>query len=194
MDKIKLQTKGQEANTYTIHYSCDRFYDGGAVAPTICCISMTNLKSGELHTFALQNYVVEGKCLIEAEKQLLVDFVNFYKSLKNPILVHWQMGSSEYGFKAINARCENFGLYDLSFLNAKTIDLDDYIYFSLYVTLKKCDCDSPYILYGKDEVYYFNKRNYNAIKFSTEAKSVGLNNLLKLIVKDKIDFDLLGND
>ena len=57
MDKIKLLTKGQEANTYSIHYSCNGFYDGGAVAPTICCIALTNLKSGELHTFALQNYI-----------------------------------------------------------------------------------------------------------------------------------------
>ena len=194
MDKIKLQTKGQEANTYSIHYSCDGFYDGGAVAPTICCIALTNLKSGELHTFALHNYVIEGKCLIEAEKQLLTDFVNFYNNLKNPIFVHWRMNGSEFGFKAINARCENYGIYNLSFLNIKTIDLDFYIYVSLNEALKRCDCSNPYILYGKDEVYYFNKRNYNAIRLSTESKSLGINNILKLIIKDKVDVDLFEED
>ncbi|MBQ8634898.1 hypothetical protein IJ425_01940 [bacterium] len=193
MDKIKLLTKGQEANTYCIHYSSSGFYDGGAIAPTICCIAMTNLKTGELHTFALQNYIVEGKCLIEAEKQLLTDFANFYNSLKNPILVHWRMNSPEFGFKAINARCENYGICNLSFLNSKNLDLDFYIYLSLSEILKRCDYVSPYLLYGKIEADFFNKRNYNAVKLSTEAKSLGINSLLKLIIKDKLDFDVLEN-
>ena len=191
MDKIKLLTKGQEANTYSIHYSCNGFYDGGAVAPTICCIALTNLKSGELHTFALQNYVVEGKCLIEAEKQLLSDFSNFYNSIKNPVLVNWRMNSSEFGFKAIIARCENYGIYNLSFMNTKNIDLYRYLQFPLHNILKSNNYNSPYLLNGKDEAIYFNKRNYNAVKLSTEAKSIGINEFLKLIIKDKVDFDLL---
>lgn len=194
MDKIKLLTKGQEANTYSIHYSCNGLYDGGAVAPTICCIALTNLKTNELHTFALQNYVAEGKCLIEAEKQLLSDFVNFYNGLKNPLFVHWRMNSSEFGFKAINARCENYGIYNLSFLKLKTIDLNFYIYLSFNNVLKRYDCDNPYLLSGKDELYYFNKRNYNAVKLSTEAKSLGINSILKLIIKDKVDFALCEDD
>ena len=191
MDKIKLLTKGQEGNTHSIHYSSNGFYDGGAVAPTICCIALTNLKTEELHTFALQNYIVEGKCLIDSEKQLLTDFTNFYNSLKNPILVNWRMDSSEFGFKVINARCENFGIYNLSFLNAKSLNLSDYFHIAFGKILKITDCDSPYLLSGRDESDYFDMRNYNAVKLSTEAKSIGLNNLLKMIIKDKVDFDLL---
>ena len=191
MDKIKLLTKGQEANTYSIHYSCNGFYDGGAVAPTICCIALTNLKSGELHTFALQNYIIEGKCLIEAEKQLLNDFTNFYNNLKNPILVNWRMDGSEFGFKAINARCENYGIYNLSFLNARSLNLYRRFHITFENLLKINDCDSPYLLSGRDESDYFDMRNYNAVKLSTESKSIGLNKLLNLIIKDKVDFDLL---
>ena len=194
MDKIKLLTKGQEANTYSIHYSCNGFYDGGAVAPTICCIALTNLKSGELHTFALHNYIIEGKCLMDAEKQLLTDFTNFYNSIKKPILVNWRMNSAEFGFKAINARCENYGIYNLSFLKAKTIDLHPYIRIALQHILRINDCDSPYLLSGRDEADYFDKRNYNAVKLSTEVKSIGINELLKLIIKDKADMDVYDID
>ena len=57
--------------------------------------------------------------------------------------------------------------------------------------LKITDCDSPYLLSGRDESDYFDMRNYNAVKLSTEAKSIGLNKVLKLMIKDKVDFDLL---
>ena len=124
MDEIRLLIKGKERETYSIHYSCNGFYSGGAVAPTLCCIAMTNLKTQEKHTFALDNYIIEGKCLIEAEKQLLIDFVNFFNKLKNPILIHWRMDDLEYGFKAIIARCENYGIYDVSFSDTRNIKLD----------------------------------------------------------------------
>ena len=65
MDEIKLLIKGREQNTFAIHYSCDGFYDGGAIAPTICTIAMRNIKTNELHTFALANYILAGKCIIE---------------------------------------------------------------------------------------------------------------------------------
>ncbi len=39
MDDIKLSIKKQEQNTFTIHYSCNGFYDGGALAPMICSIT-----------------------------------------------------------------------------------------------------------------------------------------------------------
>ena len=120
---------------------------------------------------------------------MLADFVNFYNNIKNPILVRWRMNGTEFGFKAIGARRENFGIYDLSFLNAKSIDLHQYLYYSLQDILKANDCDSPYFLGGKEEAIYFDKRNYNAVKLSTESKSIGINNLLKLIIKDKIEIN-----
>ena len=82
MDEIRLLIKGKEKETYAIHYSCEGFYTGDAVAPSICCIAMVNLKTNEKHIFALHNYIKEGKCLIEAEKQLLSDFMNFFNILK----------------------------------------------------------------------------------------------------------------
>lgn len=107
MDDIKLLIKGREKDTFAIHYACSGFYNGGAIAPTICSIVLTNIKSCEKHIFALHNYIIEGKCIIDAEKQLLTDFTTFFNTLKNPILVHWNMCGLEYGFKAIRGRGEN---------------------------------------------------------------------------------------
>lgn len=189
MDKLKLLIKGQEKETYSIHYSCDGFYTGGAVAPTICCIALTNLKTQETHSFALHNYIITGKCLIDAEKELLSDFVKFYNGLKSPVFIHWHMEDLEYGFKAILARCENFGIYDLSFSKLKNISLNDYFYSSLLAILEKYQCSSVDIMNGKKESECFEKRNFNAIKLSTEAKSQGIIKFVNYALKHSIDFN-----
>jgi hypothetical protein len=191
MDDIKLLIKGQEKNSFVIHYSCNGFYGGGSVAPTVCAIAIVNLKTNELHSFSLQDYIIQGKCLIEAEKQLLVDFINFFNNLKNPIFIHWNMTGLEYGFKAIRARCENFGFYDFSFNDLKTIDFNLVTSRSLIWLLKEYYCDSLDILSGKEELSCFEKRNYNAVKLSTEAKTKGLRKVVNLFLKDEIDFGIV---
>ena len=190
MDEIRLLIKGKERETYSIHYSCDGFYYGGAIAPTICCIAMTNLKTSEKHVFALHNYILEGKCLIDAEKQLLIDFVNFFNKLKNPILIHWRMDDLEYGFKAIIARAENYGIYDISFSETKNINFSDSFYNGLTTVLNRYQCSSLDILDGKAEASCFNQRNYRAVKLSTTAKSTGLVKLLNYALKNGIDFNM----
>ena len=189
MDDIKLQIKGREKETFAIHYACSGFYGGGAIAPTICSIVLTNIKTNEVHTFALQNYIVEGKCIIDAEKQLLTDFATFFEALKNPILIHWKMNGLEYGFKAITGRCENYGIYNLSFSDVDTIDLEDIMFYSLQGALAKNNCASADILGGKEEANCFNQRNYNAVKLSTVAKSKGLAKLVKKMLSDTSEID-----
>lgn len=190
MDEVRLLIKGKEKETHAIHYSCSGFYNGSAIAPTICCITMTNLKTLEKNIFALHNYIIDSKCLIEAEKQLLLDFINYFKSLKNPILIHWRMSDLDYGFKAIYARCENFGMYDISFSDIRNINLSEHItYCSLLSILEHYQCSSPDILSGKEELLCFNHRNYNAVKLSTTAKSSGIAKLLNYAIKNSIDFN-----
>ncbi len=189
MDDIRLLIKGKEHETYSIHYSCSGFYNGGAIAPTICCIAMTNFMSQEKHVFSLHRYMIEGKSLIDSERQLLLDFVTFFNNLKNPILFHWRMDSLEYGFKAIFARCENYGFYDVSFSELKNVNLNDYFYSCLLSTLEQYQCSSLDILSGKEESTCFNQRNYNAVKLSTISKSVGMAKLLNYVIKNGFDFN-----
>lgn len=98
------------------------------------------------------------------------------------------MDGLEYGFKAITARCENYGIYDISFSKVKNINLEDYSALSLQKTLERYQCNSVDFLSGKDEASCFEKRNYNAVKLSTVAKSVGIIQLLNLALKNSIDF------
>ena len=188
MYEIKLQIKGREQCTYAIHYSCDGFYNGEAYAPAICSIAVINYATKELYSFALNNYLVQGKSLIESERQLLKDFVDFYKNLSNPIFVHWNMDGLEFGFNAIRARAENFGLYCFDITKIKDYNLCKVFHTNLITSLEQNNCKRVTVLNGKDESICFNKRAFEIVKMSTEGKTLGLIDLFeKYISNDLVD-------
>lgn len=190
MDEIKFLIKGKEQDTYAIHYSCDGFYDGGAYAPAICSIALVNYATKELHTFALHNYVVQGKSLMESEQQLLKDFVDFYKNLNNPIFVHWNMDGLEFGFNAIRARAENFGLYDFDLTKIKDYNLCAVFHTNLITSLEQNNSKRVTVLNGRDEAICFNKRAFEMVKMSTEGKVLGLVDLFeKYLSNDLVEDD-----
>ncbi len=190
MDGIKFLIKDKEQDIYAIHYSCDGFYDGGAYAPTICSIALVNYATKELHTFALHNYVVQGKSLMESEQQLLKDFVDFYKNLNNPIFVHWNMDGLEFGFNAIRARAENFGLYDFDLTKIKDYNLCAVFHTNLITSLEQNNSKRVTVLNGMDEANCFNKRAFEMVKMSTEGKVLGLVDLFeKYLSNDLVEDD-----
>ena len=189
MNEIKLQIKGREQDTFAIHYSCECFHNGGAVAPAVCTISIVNYKSKELHTFALHNYMIQGKSLLESEQQLLKDFIEFYKSLNNPLFIHWAMDSLEYGFKAIYARAENYGLYDFDLSQIEDFNLSEVIDSGLIKSLEENNCKRVTVLGGKDEAICFNKRAFDMVKMSTEGKVLGIMDLFEKYLSN----DLVNN-
>ena len=189
MKEIKLQIKGREQDTYTIHYSCDGFYNGGAYAPAICSIALVNYATKELHTFAMNNYIVQGKSLIESEQLMLKDFVDFYKNLNNPIFVHWNMDSLEFGFNAIRARMGNFGLHDFDLTKIKDYNLCTVFHTSLITSLEQNHCKRVTVLTGRDEAICFNKRAFEMVKMSTEGKTLGLSDLFEKYLSNDIADD-----
>lgn len=164
---------------YSIHYSCSGFYNGDSLAPTIVSISVTKINSGETRDFSVCDCLNEGLCLMDAEKKLLTSFVEFCKSVENLIFINWKMESLYYGFKAINARCENFGIYDFAFYNLKTVDISEDLVFNLETALKQYNSFSPAFLSGKEELNCFQKRSYNLVKYSTNIKSKGIAAIFK---------------
>ena len=184
MINLKQLVLGNEKQIYSIHYSSNGFYSGSAIAPSICCISLVNMDSREVQSFDIDKYLKEGKCLIDSEKQLLTDFVNFYKSLDKPTFVTWNMTGIAYGFSAIYSRCENFGIEGLNFSWLETIDISEYFEYSLQTTLIKNCCCSQMFLTGKEEVDCFKKRAYNLVKQSTESKAIGLIRLLTKLINN----------
>ncbi len=190
MDKIKLLIKGREQDTFVIHYACECFYNSGAIAPSICAISLVNLKTKEVYTFALHNYILQGKSLIESEHQLLIDFVDFYKSLNNPIFIHWAMDSIQYGFKAIYSRAENFGIYDFDLSKMQDINLNDLIDCSLIKILEINNCKRISVMNGKDEATCFDKRDFNLVQLSTQGKVLGILDLFEKYISNDLAEDI----
>ena len=189
MDEIKLQIKGREQDTYVIHYSCECFNNGGAIAPAICAISVVNYKTKDIHTFALHNYLIQGKSLIESEQLLLKDFIEFYQNLNNPLFIHWSMDTLEYGFKAIYARAENFGLYDFDLTKIEDFDMQDVCDYSFIKSLEKNNCKRITVLSGREEAICFNKRAFDVVKMSTEGKVLGLLDLFeKYLSNDWVNY------
>lgn len=164
---------------YSIHYSCSGFYNGDSLAPTMVSISVTKVDNIETRDFSLCDYLNEGLCLMDAERKLLNSFVDFCKSVENLVFVNWKMETLYYGFKAINARCENFGIYDFEFYNLKTIDISENFLLNLENALKQYNSFSPAFLSGKEELNCFQKRSYNLVKYSTNCKSKGIATIFK---------------
>ena len=169
----------KEFKAYSIHYSCDGFYDGGAVAPTICCIAMYNIKTDRLITFSIDRGLKLGLSLIQSEEKLLRDFVDFCKQRRNLFFAHWNMNSLQYGFKAITARCENFGINMFNINECLNFNLDEVSKYNLLDTFDCISYNSSSVLSGKQELICFNKRNYGLVRLSTEAKAIGISQLFK---------------
>ena len=195
MNEIKLQLKGREQDTFAIHYSCECFHNGGAIAPAICTITVVNYKTKEIKTFASHNYLIQGKSLLESEQQLLKDFIEFYKSLNKPLFIHWAMDSLEYGFKPIRARAENFGLYDFDLSQVEDFNISEVLKFGIIKSLTDNGCKRITVLNGKDEAICFNKRDFNMVKMSTEGKALGIMDLFeKYLSNDIVDYDEIDFD
>lgn len=169
----------KEFKAYSIHYSCNGFYDGGAIAPTICCIAMYNIKTDRLITFSIDRGLKLGLSLIQSEEKLLKDFVDFCKQRRNLFFAHWNMNSLQYGFKAITARCENFGINMFNINECLNFNLEEVSKYNLLDTFDCISYNSSSVLSGKQELICFNKRNYGLVRLSTEAKAIGISQLFK---------------
>ncbi len=173
----------KKQNIYSIHYSCSGFYNGGAIAPSICCISVYNIKTEEMHSFSLDNYIQKGNSLMEAEKLLLTDFTEFFNKINCSFFIHWLMDGETYGFKAILARCLNFGINNLELNKLIDFNLASCSDFNLIDTLEQHNYKKVTVLHGKNEAIGFNNQNFKIVALSTEAKAIGLAELFKKYTK-----------
>lgn len=170
-------------DTYSIYYSGSGTYNNGVIAPSVCCIAIYNVKTKEMHSFSLDKYICENKPLMEAEKLLLTDFTNFFNKIKNSFFVHWLMDSETFGFKAIFARCANFGINNLEIGKLDTFNIKPYYFgctdITLLEALEDCECDKVAILDRKSEIRKFNSQNFGLVAQSAEAKAIGIAKLFK---------------
>lgn len=107
----KLQDFINNDNCYFIHYACDGFYSGSCPAPRISCIVIYNMKTNQCYKFSISERLATSSIDVEtAELELLEDFNRFIKRLPDVCFIHWNMQANGFGFKAMQARANDFGI------------------------------------------------------------------------------------
>ena len=175
-------------NCYLIHYACDGFYTGYGSAPRVYGIVVNDFKENRLKEVYLDHFSKND--LHFAEIETLKNFAEFIG--KKPYLIHWNMNSDGFGFKALYARCRELGI-EIEELNEENkFDLASYVEFiagkklSIKQILMMNYCLYENFLDGKKEVEAFNNRNYNAVIKSLEDKVLGLSDVVDNILNNKL--------
>lgn len=129
MIQPELRIAELEAETDSIvvvHYSCESFYEVKDRPTGIACITFVNYPNRDSVTFSLTD--VQGE---DAELTLLRGYFDHLKRRADARYVHWNMNSSEFGFRAIEKRYKYLTGDDPPVLvsQERLFDLDDLITF-----------------------------------------------------------------
>lgn len=187
----KLKDFLNRNNCFFIHYASDGFYNGSSPAPRISCIVIYSLKNEKGYRFSINDHI-GGNSDEQAERLMLENFKLVFTKRPNVSFVHWNMTANGFGFKAIQARAQEFGieipipdkenLFDLSsyieYLAGKKLSIKQILWFNSLL-------DNEY-LDGKTEAEYFKKWKYDEIYKSVELKVRGFAEVVKFIQENKL--------
>lgn len=111
-------------DVYTVHYSCESFYDALDHPPSVSAIAVSTVPRGTSITFSR----IDSRDPDQSEVDLLSRFFDWLRARPDARLVHWNMNSSEYGFAALENRYRYLGgTNPTSHADDRTFDLDDLI-------------------------------------------------------------------
>jgi hypothetical protein len=177
-----LEVKIREINSAVnlikiIHYACESFYIVKDRPVQICCIAISDIRTGQETTFSLTDY--QGN----SELDLLNDYYKYLSQSRDSKYVHWNMNSSEFGFDAIDKRYKFLTSIEPPYKvpNENKYDLDEIIEFAYGADF----ADHPklstlavingfvkrHFLSGKEESEKFSNGEFGDIKRSTLEKT-----------------------
>ena len=179
----KLKDFLNRNNCFFIHYASDGFYNGSSPAPKVSCITIWNKKTQEKYKFDIQDHTTNNS-IEQAEKETLAHFKTLFEKRPDVCFIHWNMTANGFGFKAIQARAQEFGieipipdkenLFDLSayieYLAGKKLSIKQILWFNSLL-------DNEY-LDGKTEAEYFKKWKFEEIRKSVHSKIMALSFLV----------------
>ena len=177
-------------NVVVIHYSCESFYDRpDGASPRITSIAVRNLATGQTESFSIHQIAERDKKLTiedindhydELEKKMLEKFYNYAKGHQNHIWLHWNMRNINYGFAALEHRCQVLGGEPVEIQESYRRDLSrllfalygpDYIEHRRLENLVKLNSISNLnFLSGADEAKAFENGEYVELHQSTLCK------------------------
>jgi hypothetical protein len=120
LDDFRRSIDGR-APVYAIHYACESFYTALDHPSGISAISVSTVPPREDFTFTVRDHRGD-----DAERSTLSEFYDWLRSVPDSRILHWNMGKSEYGFRAIAKRYAYLGgqqAYEHA--SDRLLDLDD---------------------------------------------------------------------
>jgi len=188
LDAIRRRSERAD-NVLVVHYSCESFYDReGRGTPRITSITARNLASGQSESFSIHKIAEKRKVLQDQiaeqydafEKAMLDEYFEFLRSHSNQTWLHWNMRDSNYGFHALEHRCEVLGGTPATLEESRKFDLARClvdIYGLQYIghprlenLVRKNEITARDFLSGWQEAEAFENRQYTKLHQSTLRK------------------------
>jgi REase_DpnII-MboI len=174
----ELQNAKHDAlGIYTVHYACESWYEAKDRPVGISCISLADVSGGGDVTFS----VTDRKQ--DAELYVLQGFFDFLRHHADTRLLHWNMNSSDFGFRALENRYLYLvaGAAPVRHPGERLYDLDDLIanrYGKSYADHPKLiniakinEYRTRYFLNGQDEAAKYTAGEHGDIRRSVTEKA-----------------------
>jgi hypothetical protein len=173
---------------YTVHYACESWHEAKDRPVGISCISLAHVNSGSEMTVS----VTDRK--LDSELYVLQSFFDFLRHNSDARLLHWNMNSSDFGFRAIENRYRFLdGTAPVKHPSERLYDLDDLIasrYGKGYADHPKLiniakinEYHTRYFLNGGDEASKYKVGEHGDIRRSVAEKA----HLLAFLAKRLLD-------
>ena len=173
---------------YTVHYACESWHEAKDRPVGVSCISLADVNSGSEMTFS----VTDRKD--DSELYVLQSFFDFLRHNSDARLLHWNMNSSDFGFRAIENRYRFLdGTSPVRHPGERLYDLDDLIasrYGKGYADHPKLiniakinEYHTRYFLNGIDEAAKYKAGEHGDIRRSVAEKA----HLLAFLAKRLLD-------
>lgn len=108
---------------FAIHYACADLYRANKQPPSISAIAFEELTSGEVNAYSVVDRPSEG------EKHVLSSYFAFLRDHPEARLVHWNMRSADFGFRALENRYAHVFVTDApqTLPSDRMFDIDDLV-------------------------------------------------------------------
>lgn len=181
---------------YAVHYACEDFYEVRDKPPGISAIALEGVNSGEVLVYSVIDRSSEN---VEREKYVLHNYFSFLQKHTDARLVHWNMNSADFGFRALaNRYAYLFGEEAPSHhSDHRKIDLDDVVTlgyghdFADHPKLKSIGLLNGFhfrhFLTGAEEADRFKKDLHGDIRRSVTEKTSLISRLTRLLLDGTLE-------
>ncbi len=161
---------------FAVHYACADLYRAASQPPAVSVIAFEELTSGEVSVYSIVDRPNDG------EKYVLSSYFGFLKDHQQARLVHWNMRSADFGFRALENRYVHVfeGQVPQSLPSDRVFDVDDLVSlgygddFADHPKLKNLarlnGIQLRAFLDGKDEAERFAKEEHADVRRSVVEK------------------------